>query len=229
MKDKSKNLTSSEKLAAKTEGFFSRNYRLLIVIVVVVLLICAGIGIWSVVSSNGKEATANAVYSLEEDYNALFLMDSTTNDYTAACDQFVADAEAILASTSSDEYANIKTNYLLGLYYFSVKDWNNAAACFDTAANNGQGTYLGSLSLANAAASSENAGDQDAALAYYNRIWDDYGTEAPESPKALFNAARIYEAQGDIELAIATYSQLADQFGASEYANLANARLIVLE
>ena len=134
MKDKSKNLTSSEKLAAKTEGFFSRNYRLLIIIVVVVLLICAGIGIWSVVSSNSKEATANAVYSLEEDYNALFLMDSTTSDYTAACDQFVADAEAIIASTSSDEYANIKTNYLLGLYYFSVKDWNNAAACFDTAA-----------------------------------------------------------------------------------------------
>lgn len=229
MKDKSKNLTSSEKLAAKTEGFFSRNYRLLIVIVVVVLLICAGIGIWSVVSSNGKEATANAVYSLEEDYNALFLMDSTTSDYTAACDQFVADAEAILVSTSSDEYANIKANYLLGLYYFSVKDWNNATVYFDTAANNGQGTYLGSLSLANAAASSENAGDQDAALAYYNRIWDDYGTEAPESPKALFNAARIYEAQGDTELAIATYSQLADQFGASEYANLANARLIVLE
>ena len=229
MKDKSKNLTSSEKLAAKTEGFFSRNYRLLIVIVVVVLLICAGIGIWSVVSSNGKEATANAVYSLEEDYNALFLMDSTTSDYTAACDQFVADAEAILASTSSDEYANIKANYLLGLYYFSVKDWNNATVYFDTAANNGQGTYLGSLSLANAAASSENAGDQDAALAYYNIIWDDYGTEAPESPKALFNSARIYEAQGDTELAIATYSQLADQFGASEYANLANARLIVLE
>ena len=43
-------------------------------------------------------------------------MDSTTSDYTAACDQFVADAEAIIASTSSDEYANIKTNYLLGLY-----------------------------------------------------------------------------------------------------------------
>ena len=38
MKDKNKNLTSSEKIAAKTEGFFARNYRLLIIILVLIVV-----------------------------------------------------------------------------------------------------------------------------------------------------------------------------------------------
>ena len=222
MKDKKKSLTSSEKIAAKTEGFLSRNYRLLIIVLVIVVLVVAALGIWSFVSGNDREEVATAVYDLEQHYNDLLLLDETSADFETAGSQLVSDAQAILAAVDGNEYAGLKTNYILGEYYFLTGDYASALTA------DGSGTYFGSLALANAAASAENAGDQDSALAYYNRIWDEYGTEAPESPKALFNAARIYEAQGDTELASATYAQLADEFTSSEYAQLANARLIVL-
>ena len=228
MKDKKKSLTSSEKIAAKTEGFLSRNYRLLIIVLVIVVLVVAALGIWSFVSGNDREEVATAVYDLEQHYNDLLLIDETSADFETAGSQLVSDAQAILAAVDGNEYAGLKTNYILGEYYFLTGDYTSALSCFETVAADGSGTYFGSLALANAAASAENAGDQDSALAYYNRIWDEYGTEAPESPKALFNAARIYEAQGDTELASATYAQLADEFTSSEYAQLANARLIVL-
>ena len=229
MKDKDKKLTSSERMAAKTEGFFAKNYRLIAIIVAVIIVVCIGIGIGSLVSSNSKEEIANAVDFLEEDYNDLLLMDDTSEEYVTACNEFVVEGERILSQVRSGDYASLKTRYLLGQYHFLNEEWAEALECFDTVANEGDGTYFGSLALANAAASAENAGDQDAALAYYNRIWDEYSTDAPESPKALFNAARIYESQGDNELAVATYSQLADEFVGSEYAQLAEARLIVLE
>lgn len=228
-KDKNKSLTSSEKLAAKTEGFFSKNYRLLIIILCIIVVALVALGAWSIVSRNTNERIATAVYDLESNYNSLLLMDDTSAEYSSASSQLVSDAEAIIAEAKAGEYASLKANFILGLYYFDQGDYENARSCFETVANQGQGTYFGSLGLANAAASSENAGDQNGALELYNRIWDEYGTEAAESPKALFNAARIYEEQGDTELAIATYSQLADQFYSSEYAQLASARLIVLE
>ena len=230
MKDKNKTLTSSEKIAAKTEGFFARNYRLLIIILVLIVVACVGVWIGTVIVGNSSTERANAVYQLESDYNALLLMDVNSSDYTTAASQFVSDAEAILADAgASGDYASLKTNYLLGLYYAFAEDWATALSYFETVATDGQGTYFGSLALANAAACAENNGDQNQALQYYNQIWDDYGTDAPESPKALFNAARIYEQTGDIELATATYNQLVDQFTSSEYSQLASARLIVLE
>lgn len=229
MKEKDKKLTASERMAARTEGFFARNYKLIAIIVAIILVLCIGIGIWSLVSSNSKESIADSVYFLEKDYSNLLLMDMESEEYTSACNEFVVEGERILSEVKAGDYASLKTNYLMGMFYFLNEDWNSAVGYFDTVAQEGSGTYFGSLALANAAASAENAGDQDAALAYYNRIWDDYADEAPESPKALFNAARIYESQGDIELAVATYSQLADEFVGSEYGQLAQARLIVLE
>ena len=49
MKDKNKTLTSSEKIAAKTEGFFARNYRLLIIILVLIVVACVGVWIGTVI------------------------------------------------------------------------------------------------------------------------------------------------------------------------------------
>ncbi len=228
MKDKKKETLSSDRLSAKTEGFLSSNKKSILIICVLVVVIVAVIAVISIFTSSSSEATATAVYNLESEYNSIRNMDEASADYATAGQAFVADAEVILAE-NSDGYAYLKTNYLLGLYYYNVAgDWALAQACFETAAAAASGTYMGSLALMNAAASAENNGDQDTALAYYNQVWDDYGRDAAESPKALFNAARIYEAQGDIELASATYSQLADEFQGSEYAALARARNIVL-
>ena len=226
---KDKKLTSSEKIAARTESFFAKNARLLAIIGIIIVVICVVIAVVSVTSNSSRDKIATATYDLEQDYYNLLIMDDTTDEYDAAVNGFIASADSIIAEAKTGDYASLKAKYLLGLYYYDIDEWSNALSCFEQVVNEGGSTYLVSLSMMNAAASAENAGDKDTALSYYNRVWDTYAAEAPESPKALFNAARIYEQTGDTELAVATYSQLRDEFTSSEYAALAEARLLVLE
>ena len=226
---KDKNLTSSEKIAARTESFFAKNARLLAIIGIIVVVLCVVIAVVSVTSNSSRDKIATATYNLEQDYYNLLVMDETSDEYNTASSEFIASADAIIAEAKTGDYASLKAKYLLGLYYYNTEDWTNALSYFEQVVNEGGDTYLVSLSMMNAAASAENAGDTDTALSYYNRVWDTYATEAPESPKALFNSARIYEQTGDTGLAVATYSQLRDEFTTSEYAALAEARLLVLE
>ena len=224
---KDKKLTSSEKIAARTESFFAKNARLLAIIGIIIVVLCVVIAVVSITSNSSRDKIATATYELEQDYYNLLVMDETSDEYNTAASEFIASADAIISEAKTGDYASLKAKYLLGLYYYDAEDWANALSYFEQVVNEGGDTYLVSLSMMNAAASAENAGDTD--LSYYNRVWDTYAAEAPESPKALFNSARIYEQTGDTELAVATYSQLRDEFTTSEYAALAEARLLVLE
>lgn len=228
-KNKTEEITSSEKLAAKTESFFANNAKLISIICIAIIVVVIAVAIASVVINNNKESNAEAAYDLEVAYFNIASMDESAADYQSSVDSFLADADALIAKGGTS-YPVLKAEYLKGLYYYSNEDYSNALASFEDVASKSNGTYLGSLSLANAAAAAENNGDQSTALEYYNRIWDDYGKDAAESPKALFNVARIYEEQGDSELARATYQQLVDQYvdSQSEYAKLAAARIVVL-
>ena len=226
-KSKNTEYTATEKIAIKTEGFFQRNIKWLIIVAILIVLAVAAVAIVSVVNNNKNEENFNAVYSLEQSYNNLLTLDDTTSEYTTASDAFLADADALIAGAKG--YPSLKAEYLKGLYYANVEDYANALTAFESVANKSNDTYLGPLALMNAAAVAENNGDQAKALEYFNKVWDDYGADAAESPKALFNIGRIYESQGDVELAKATYQQLVDQYSTtSEYAKLAESRIVLL-
>ncbi|MGN0906337.1 MAG: tol-pal system YbgF family protein [Bullifex sp.] len=226
-KDNNKELTATEKVAGKVEGFFSKNGRLIAIITAAVIVIVIAVGIIVTVTGNNTEKKFEAIAKLDSQYTALAAMDETTEEYKTAVSQFLSDADALIAS--SKDYPGIKANYLKGLYEFSQKNYSAAASIFEAVSVSANGTYLGSLSLMNGAAAYENAGNRDKALEFYNKVWDNYGKNAGESPKALFNIARIYEEKGDKELAKATYQQLIDEFGTTgEYAKLAASRVVVL-
>lgn len=226
-KDNIQELTATEKVAGKVEGFFSKNGKLVAIIAAAVIVIVIAIGIIVTVAGNSAEKKFEAIAKLDSQYTALTAMDETTDEYRTAVDQFLSDADALIAS--SKDYPGIKASYLKGLYEFSQKNYSAAASIFEAVSVSAKGSYLGSLSLINGAAAYENAGDQAKALEFYNKVWDDYGKNAAESAKALFNIGRIYEEKGDKELAKATYQQLIDEFGTTgEYSKLASARVVVL-
>ena len=226
-KDNNQELTATEKVAGKVEGFFSKNGKLIAIAAAAVIVIVIAVGIIVTVTGNNTEKKFEAIAKLDSQYTAITAMDETTDEYKTAVSQFLSDADALIAS--SKDYPGIKANYLKGLYEFSQKNYSAAASIFEAVSISANGTYLGSLSLMNGAAAYENAGNKDKALEFYNKVWDNYGKNAGESPKALFNIARIYEEKGDKELAKATYQQLIDEFGTTgEYAKLASSRVIVL-
>lgn len=219
-------LTSSERIAMKTEGFFAKHAKLLAITGIVVILIVVIALVATMIVNNNAEKDFTAVAQLEEAYNNLLVLDSASDEYKSASEAFLADADALI-SKKGNSYPVLKANYLKGLYYVELENWADAQSAFEAVATEAGTTYLASLSYMNAAACAENNGDQSKALEYYNRVGD-FGVDVPEAPKALFNVARIYEEQGDTELAKATFQQLIDQFAVSEYAKMASARIVTL-
>ncbi len=234
MDKKDKNLDFSQKSENKIEKFLKSNYKLLIGICAAVIVALIVVAVVVNVMDNKNEARYVALDSLSSSFDSLVTLDSTTTEYTDAVAAFNTAADEIVASSSATSYPALKAQYMKAQVLVLDEKWGEALTIFDTVANGAKDIYLGPLALINAAVCAENNGDQNSALAYYQRVWDTYGVNTPVAPKALFNTARIYEAQGNTELAKATYQQLVDEFNNpekgtdTEYASLAKNRIAVL-
>lgn len=224
---KTKEVTTSGKLEYKFNAFIASYKKLLIIgaVVLVVAVVALGFGLKAV--EKQADARQLAIDNLQKTYtNWVYTEDKTTNEAQGIKETLVADLSE-LAGKSGKAYPVLKAEYLLGLIAFEEGEYTNALEKFLSVASRSKETYLGSLSLFNAGVSSELLGDNLKAIEYYQQVYDTYGTQAAEAPKALFSLARLHEANNNNDLAKAVLQQLADEFPASEYAKLAKSRLVV--
>lgn len=218
--------------AVKLEGrfarFFGTHTTLLIVIGIAVVVVVAGLWIGLSVSERNALENQRAIDELQVSYSEwAALEDKSTPEAQAAMEELVTKLSD-LAGKRAKSYATIKAQYLLGLVSYTNGEYAEARTHFEQAAKKGEGTYLASLSYYNAAVASEQLQDTAKALEYYQIVYDRYGDESAEAPKALFSIARLYEAENELRLARAVFQQLADEYPASEYAKLAKSRLLFL-
>jgi TolA-binding protein len=178
------------------------------------------------VSQNNLQEQFNEIDQLEASYVELQAMGSDNEAYQETYDELVASLTDLAGKGS--KYPSQKAEYLLGMIAFQDEAYQKAIDSFLSVYSNADGSYLGSLALANAAAAAEELGNDSLALEYYTKIIDEFGFTAAESPKALFGQARLQEKSGNTELAKATFQQLADQFPTSEFAKLAINRVALL-
>jgi len=219
----------SGKLVVTFSSFLGTYKKLLTIIGIVVVLALVALWIGLGVANSNAEKKQLAIDGLQADYTAwTALEDKTTAEATAAAEKLVAGLQD-LASKEGSKYPELKASYLLAMIDYTNEELSTALEGFLKVADNGKETYLGPLSLNNAAVVSEQLGDNAKALEYYQRVYDTYGKETAEAPKALFNVARLQEASNNVALAKAVLQQLADEFPSSEYAKLAQSRLVVLQ
>ncbi|MDY0304744.1 MAG: tetratricopeptide repeat protein [Sphaerochaeta sp.] len=229
MSDKSKEtvkLTGFQKVEGALNRFLSKYLKAGAVVLIVIVLVLIGLGIGTSVSKKGTQAQFDQIDKLQTSYEELSVLDIDDDAYQASYDSLVADLNALAAK--SKRYPGQKATYILGLLAFEREEYQAALDSFKRVYDSAKQTYLGSLSLANAAASAENMGNDTLALEYWTKIIDEYGFTAAESPKALFGQARLQQKSGNIDLAKATFQQLVDQFPTSEFAKLATNSLVVL-
>lgn len=219
--------TKSEKMQNGLSNFIIGNRKLLIIVGCAILVVLIALGVVLYMNDRNLEKQFTQIDSLQSTYTALMAEDATAEGYQAKMDSLVADLEALSVS-GGKKYPGARAMYMLGLIYQDQADYQRAMAAFLDTHSRMSDTYLGSLALFNAGACAEDLGDDAKAMEYYQRVWDDYGNQAAESPKALFGIARLNEKAGDTELAKATFQQLADEFPSSEYAKLAQNRLLLL-
>jgi tetratricopeptide (TPR) repeat protein len=219
-------LTRTEIVEGKLNTFLGNNRKIVLIFCIVVLLAIVGVAVATSVNHNILSKQFDQIDQLSTTYSELQTMDKDADEYQAKADELVAQLTELAGKNK--KYPALKAKYLLGMHAFDNDDYQQAMDYFLSLSTDAAGTYLGSLSLSNAATCAENLGDDDLALEYYTKIIDDYGNEAAESPKALFGQARLEEKKGNIELAKATFQQLADQFPSSEFAKLARNKLVLL-
>lgn len=224
-KDKEQ-LTGAQKVEGALNHFLSKYLKAGIVVLLVLVLALIALGIGTSVSKKRQEAQFNLIDQLQSSYQELAVMDSEDAAYQGAYNALVGDLTGLAAK--SKKYPGLKASYILGMMAYEREDYQGALDTFKQVYDGSKQTYLGSLALANAAASAENLGSDALALEYWTRIIDEYGFSAAESPKALFGQARLQQKMGNLDLAKATFQQLADQFPASEFAKLATNSLAAL-
>lgn len=216
-------VTATEQVEFKVTRFLGRNKVALMVIGLAIVLVLVVMLIFNAVYSKNLEKAFDKIDQATTRYSELVAMDPQSDDYKNGM-QELKDMLGSLAKGKS--YPSLKAQYMLATIAFEEKDYQSAEAGYMAIYNAKKDTYLGPLSLFNAAVVAEDSGNEDQALEYYTRVWDEFGTDAPEAPKALFNQARLQGKQGQNELAKATYQQLIDQFPSSEYARLAQTAIL---
>ncbi|MGH0054396.1 MAG: tetratricopeptide repeat protein [Sphaerochaetaceae bacterium] len=219
-------ITLAERIERSLNRFLGNNRKLLLIVVIVIIVGLATLGIVLSVRQNNLQEQFDQIDQLEDSYTAFQALGSDDESYLETYDELVAGLTEL--SDKGSNYPNLKAEYLLGMIAFQTEEYQKAVDNFISVYSEADGSYLGSLSLTNAAVAAEELGNDSLALEYYTKIIDEFGFNAAESPKALFGQARLQEKEGNIELARATFQQLADQFPTSEYAKLATNRLALL-
>ena len=218
---KSKEVSTTDKLGQKFSHFVVSNKMIIIIVVAAIIVALIALGIGLKVSDKQANSRQIAIDALQERYN-----EWTSSDGGDASE--LKNDLAALSKKRGKGYPAVKALYLQGLIAYEEEAYAEATALFLSVAERNKEGYLAPLALFNAGVSSEQLGDYLKANEYYQRVYDNYGRDAVESPRALFSLARLYEANGDIELARAMFKQLSDEFPSSEFARLAKNRLVTL-
>lgn len=198
---------------------------ILIIIASIVLLIIIALVVVSISTKNTEEAM------LQADQILLDLQQWSGLEAGAEKDALEAD----ILSSADELIARGKVGYPLarayqskGILFFLKEDYQQAAQSFDTVATTFTKSYLAPVALANAAVCYEYLGRTDEAISRLQTIVDMYGSVSSEAPHALFSIGRLYETT-DKTAAVLAFQQLTEEYPGSEWAKLANSRLIALQ
>lgn len=225
-----KELTHSEIMVNKTEGWIATHKNVIIAAVAVAVVAIIAAVVITLVTDKSASSSDKALASLETSYDDYQLMDADEEGYADKLASVKSDAEALVASAGLRKYAGAKAELILAEIDYEDGEYVAAAEKYAAVYSAQKETYLGQVALMSEAAALESSGDADGALALYNEVFSVYGTEGIYASRALFNAARLTESS-DKALAISIYEQLVGEFeeSGSEYAKLARSRVSQLK
>jgi tetratricopeptide (TPR) repeat protein len=212
------NAQKEPQTAAEHIEAFLIKYRIILLSVIGALFFAALVSgiVFAVTSSIHKKG-------LEALDNITTTLTASSEEYEQAAIDALARLETLVTSGG---IVGARANMLAAEIHFKDKNWTDARNAWLKAADLRKSSYLAPLALYNAAVCSEELGEPDAALQYFEKAAAarDFALKG----HALFNAGRIKDAQGDYEGAAKSYTELTDTYADDSWANLAMSRLIAL-
>ena len=207
---------TGDAIAAFIENHRKKIIAVAITVVVVVFAAACGAGLREFFSRRGIKT----VEALAERYDALRF---TIAEQKEEVDRLLLD---LTAAGKSSGYAGARAWYLAASIHADRTDWEEAETAWSTAAKKAGKTYLAPAALFNAAAAAEERGRLEAAIDHYTR--SSRSADFPQAPRALFSAGRLEEGRGNTSDAVETYRQVVEKWPATDWAKLAQSRIIAL-
>lgn len=171
-----------------------------------------------------SETDQSEVAQADEDESAEAADQSETGE--SETDILLADLKAFGQSASA--YPAARAWLMAGELHHGRKEWREAREAWLAAADKGAKTHLAPVSFFNAAATCEEEGDSEAALANYAEALK--FADFPAAARAQFSIGRLNEAAGNTEAAEAAYRAVIEKWEFDkDWTNLARSRLISLE
>lgn len=210
----------------RLNAFLHKNRYILAGVLVFILLFFIGYIVTT--ESTSRKAEKSAL--LSEEMQDLFLEwlqaeDPETKNLKE--ESIVSQGEDII-SRFPKQYSAQRARFILGELYFEKMEWESSAKHYTTLADSFPKSYLTSVSLMNAAAAWEEAGETEKAVELYKRVANDLLDTYPDVPRALFSLGRIHESLSRFDEALDAYNSCLDRFPESSWTKLAKNRIIHL-
>lgn len=193
--------------------------------VVAILIVMAIV----VTSANSRlEKGILRMEALQETYETEWIAAEDDDAKAAAAEKVNAEIEVLISEYKSS-FPGQKALFIKGDMASRQEAWADAVSAYGSLADGHPESYLAPVALMHAAIASEEAGDLEGALAFFERVTVDYPENLEEVYRALFNIGRIQEGQGEKELALDSYNRLLDMGASNAWSSLAQTRVIALE
>ncbi len=220
MKNDANDLTLKERI---NEGL-SRHWKLATIIFAAVLVIMAAILVFGFLNRGKVADSAMLAEDLQSSYTS-WMQEAPENRDDAELESMI--------SKALDEYPKLfaaqRALFTRGLMALENKEWDAASEAFETLADSWADSYLAPVSLYNAGAAKEEAGDPEGAAVLWQLLVDNYAEVSPDAPEALFNLGRLAEKAGKTSEAIDFYKDVNSRFPKSRWTDLSKSRILFLE
>ena len=213
---------TEKKTLTDSIGDFITAYRKVILgLLVVIFAAAAAFGIGTAVLSAQKKSALSDLDALEAEYSKL-----AADEHADAQKKSEIAAQAKALAEKSGGVARTRAAMFAADIAFADKNWKESRTYWLMAAKAQSKAYTAPICFYNAAVCSEEAGDLDAAVSYFNTAAEN--KDFPLVPHALFNAGRIEESRGNYAQAAALYEKLNASHSGTDWANLGKSRIIAL-
>ena len=218
------NIETEEKTTVSAmDNFLSSNSKILLAIVITVVLavVLAILGI-----SINDSATLKQISAIDKISYAL-------TQKSAALSDDELDARRTEALSALEPYLSkkgiigVRSNWLVADIYYQRGAFEDAKKAYLALALASPKSYTAPIGYYCAAECCENLGDNENALAYYEKAesYDDFMMKT----HTIFNIGRVKETAKDYEGAKAAYSKLTENYPNDEWTKIAKSRLLDFE
>jgi tetratricopeptide (TPR) repeat protein len=209
-------------------GAFLTRYRtvLLVVSIVIVGGIILAVGVYQLLERRAENAARSAEL-LEERWDEWRALPEEERAESPIVSD-IRDTVAEIGAQYERSYGDLRARSILASLEWQLERYEEARSAYLSIADEFPRSHLAAISLAGAAAASENLGEIDRAREYLERIASGEGAPSSEMPRALFNLGRLAETDGDYDTALEYYNRLVDEYGGGSWTNLGRDRIIWL-